>query len=239
MTIQPVPLIGVVGGVGCGKSTLSRAAAARWPFLAVLDGDAAGHAVLRLPPVHVALRDRFGPGVLDGGGGYVDRSALADRVFGGEPERKAALADLQRIVHPHIRRLLLSKLADAAASGAEVGLLDAAVLLESGWREDCWKVIFVDVPREERLRRVLGRGWDAAELDRREASQWPLEKKRAACDAVIHNARPPEEAVDAFGGLLARWSADAAEAFGGSAVEDYLAAFPAALSSTDTLGVAL
>ena len=209
MTIPPPsPLIGVVGGVGSGKSTLARAVGERWR-LPVLDGDAAGHAALREPAVKTALHDRFGPAIFFTRGSLareeVDRSKLAARVFGDDPGRRAALADLEAIVHPVIRRNLLAEAADLLASGYEAVLLDAAVLLEGGWREFCWKVVFVEVPRAERLRRVAARGWDAAELDRREASQWPPDRKRAACDAAVNNAGPLADAVEAFGALLTAW----------------------------------
>ena len=206
-------MIGVVGGVGSGKSALARAAADRWG-LARLDGDAAGHAALRDPAVMAALRARFGDGVFrsDGrGGDEIDRSALAARVFGDDPARRAAKADLQAVVHPLIRADLLAQIDAAKSAGAPAILLDAAVLLETGWRDDCHAVVFVDAGEEERLRRVAARGWDAAELARREASQWPLDRKRSAADAVVRNARSLSAAVAAFGGLLAAWGVPLAE----------------------------
>ena len=64
------------------------------------------------------------------------------------------------------------------------------------------------MPREERLRRVAERGWDAAELDRREASQWPLDRKRAAADAAIDNGGPLHAAVRRFDDLLHGWGVE-------------------------------
>ena len=206
---SPDPVIGVVGGVGSGKSALSRRTAERWG-LAALDGDAAGHAALREPAVKNALHDRFGPNIFHARGDLaheeIDRSKLAARVFG--PGNEAALADLEAIVHPVIRRRLVAEAREFLASGVDAVLLDAAVLLEAGWRDACWKVVFVDVPREERLRRVAERGWDAAELDRREASQWPLDRKWAAADAVIDNGGPLDAAVLRFGDLLHGWGVE-------------------------------
>ena len=201
-------MIGVVGGVGSGKSALARAVGGR-RNLPVLDGDAAGHAALRLLDVRRAIRGRFGEDVFlcDG---EVDRSALARRVFGDDPGRTAARADLQAIVHPFIRRRLLHEAKLALAAGAPTALLDAAVLLETGYRDVCWKVVFVDCPRPERLRRVAARGWDEAELDRREASQWPLDRKRAACDAAVDNGGALDEAVEQFEALLTEWGVPAA-----------------------------
>ncbi|MFH5805211.1 dephospho-CoA kinase [Alienimonas sp. DA493] len=210
-TSAPGPVFGVVGGVGSGKSALCSAVAERWG-LAVLDGDAAGHAALREDAVKNALHDRFGAEIFHARGDLahreINRSKLAAKVFG--PGNEVALKDLEAIVHPVIRRRLLTEAADCFASGLEAVLLDAAVALESGWAEICEKIVFVEVPRTERLRRVAGRGWDEAELDRREASQWSLDRKRAAADAVIDNGGPLADAVRAFDALLLDWSVEPA-----------------------------
>lgn len=202
-------MIGVVGGVGSGKSALCAAVAERWG-LAVLDGDAAGHAALHEPAVKNALHDRFGPGVFHGAPApeLIDRKKLAARVFGSGNEQ--ALRDLEAIVHPVIRRGLLAAANDLFHSGAAAILLDAAVLLEAGWHDVCQRVVFVDVPHAERLRRVAGRGWDEAELDRREGSQWSLDRKRAAADASVDNGGRLADAVRAFDHLLANWEVEPA-----------------------------
>ena len=131
-------------------------------------------------------------------------------MFGPDPTHAAALDDLEAVVHPIIRRSLLTEARDAFASGCDAVLLDAAVLLETGYRDACRKVVFVDCPRPERLRRVAARGWDAAELDRREASQWPLDRKRAACDGTVDNGGSLEDAVRQFEALLTDWGVPAA-----------------------------
>lgn len=67
-------------------------------------------------------------------------------------------------------------------------IVDAPLLLEAGVAAECDLVVFVDVPREQRLRRVVsGRGWSEEEFAKREAAQWSLERKRAASHAVIEN----------------------------------------------------
>ena len=192
--------MGVVGGVGSGKSTVARLAAERWG-LSRLDGDAAGHAALYEPAVRDALRARFGGGIFDADGA-VNRSALASRVFGDTAEHRAARRDLEAVVHPRIRARFEADIAAARDRGIPAVLLDAAVLLEGGWADVTDAVAFVDVPLPVRRERVAARGWDAAELARREASQWPVDRKRAAADAVLDNAGPAAVAVDQLGGLL-------------------------------------
>lgn len=176
--------MGLVGGVGSGKSAVARRAAERYGF-AVFDADRAGHRALGEPEVKDRIRGRFGDSVFDAAGA-VDRSAIAKLVFGPTAGHAAAKADLEAITHPFIRRDFELAIADAGEAPAL--LLDAAVLLETGWREACDIVIFIDVPESIRKERVAARGWTEAEWARREASQLPLEEKRRRSGAVVNNA---------------------------------------------------
>jgi dephospho-CoA kinase len=194
MSPVSIPIIGIVGGIGSGKSAL-----ADWLpqhlRVVVLDADAAGHAALRQAAVRSELRTAFGAEVF-APTGEVDRRQLAHRVFGDSPAHHSARRHLEAIVHPVIRGALETQIAEARRSGeCDLIVLDAAVMLESGWSELCDAIVFVDVPRAARVSRVLTtRGWSEAELDRREASQWPLDRKLAAADIVIDNSGSVESA---------------------------------------------
>jgi dephospho-CoA kinase len=73
-------------------------------------------------------------------------------------------------------------------------VLDAAVLLEAGWGDLVDALVYVDAPRDVRLARVAARaGWTAAELDAREAAQWPAAEKKRRADAVLVNDGEPDE----------------------------------------------
>ena len=125
----------------------------------------------------------------------IDRSALARQVFGDHREQVAARHDLEQIVHPEIGRRITVEVALATANGRAAVLLDAAVLLEAGWRQLCDLVVFVDTPDSIRLTRVQNnRNWTEDELRRREASQWSLDRKRQEADFVITNDRDLEYA---------------------------------------------
>lgn len=189
-----VPVIGLVGGVGSGKTAVAEWLGRRRPVV-IVDGDAAGHEVLKKSETREKIRNRFGEAVFDRSG-RVDRKALASRVFGRSAEEQRARRDLEQIVHPEIRKELVRQI-EAARSAAEreVILLDAAVLLEAGWDDLCDAVIFVDTPEAQRLRRaVQSRGWDEKTLRDREASQRTLQQKRSACQAAIDNSRSLDEA---------------------------------------------
>ena len=188
--------MGLVGGVGSGKSTLARRAAELYGF-AVIDGDAAGHRALADASVKSRLRERFGDAVFTTDGS-VNRSAVARLVFGPTPDHTSAKADLEKITHPEIRREFREQIAAARAAGAPAVLLDAAVLVEAGWRDLCDALIFVDAPREMRRSRVAERGWSEAEWQRREASQLSVEEKRRRADVIIENSDSSAVAAEAL-----------------------------------------
>jgi len=185
MTTRPVeskPVLGIVGGIGAGKST----AAAELAALGCVrvDGDAIGHELLGDREVLREIRRRWPAGVV-GPDGRVDREALARRVFADPAELEA----LNAILHPRIRRRLAERIAAARRDPAARGIVvDAAVLLEAGWDEFCTHLVFVSAPEERRLERVSAqRGWGRRTWMQREKSQISLDKKAAKCDYTIDN----------------------------------------------------
>ena len=185
---RDIPVIGIIGGIGSGKSAVARELASR-RRLAVIDGDRAGHQALLNPAIKHRLHQRFGDAVFDQKGDVI-RSALARRVFGTSRDAHQSRADLERIVHPEIRNILAQEIETARnAQDVDAILLDAAVLLEAGWHDLCDAVIFVETPEPIRRNRVLSsRNWTAEQLRQREESQFPLEQKRRAADFVIENS---------------------------------------------------
>ena len=188
-----IPLIGVVGGVGSGKSAVAKWVSTHAP-VAVIDADKLGHEALLSVSVKAELKARFGDEIFDSAGNIV-RAKLANRVFGVDSNHRVARRDLERIVHPEISRQIAAEVLIASEQRAEAVLLDAAILLEAGWRELCELVVFIETPAEMRLQRVqTHRGWTKAELQRREESQWDLSRKRQESDLVIVNDRQLEYA---------------------------------------------
>jgi len=198
----PAPVIGLVGGIGSGKSTVARHLTTR-RSVAVLDADEIGHRVLTEPQIQQKIRERFGEAVFDEQQN-VDRAELGRRVFGDSAEKRQARFDLEQIVHPRIRAELqqeIERLRDAG--GIEAILLDAAVLLEAGWNQLADRIVFVDCSPEQRLARVAaGRNWDLTELRKRETSQYSLDRKRAAADATIDNSGDPATAAGQLESIL-------------------------------------
>jgi dephospho-CoA kinase len=194
------PVIGLIGGIGSGKSRVSALLAERGAR--VLSGDEAGHEALRQPEVRARVVERWGPGVLDAHG-EIDRRRLAERVFPDAAERRA----LEAMVWPWIGRRLREQVEAARADPAvKFVLLDAAVLLEAGWNDVCDWLVYVDAPRAVRLRRLAGqRGWSAKEVEAREQAQLSLTDKARRADFALDNSGPPEALARQVDDLLPRW----------------------------------
>lgn len=202
-----IPIIGLVGGVGSGKSTL-----ANWigknRSVHVIDGDATGHKVLTIDSVKKSLRDRFGDEIFDPQSQEINRKELGQCVWGDEQDKIHARKDLQKIVHPEIRNSFLSEIKSAQTDPKlEAVFMDAAVLLESGWKETCDAIVFVETRFEDRWDRVKhNRGWTKETLEKREESQFSLEKKKELSDFSVQNysigTETEEETIKRAGGQL-------------------------------------
>lgn len=183
---NPIPVIGLAGGIGSGKSTVA-GMFARLGCL-VVDSDARARAALDRPDVRAEIVRWWGDRVLgapdETGVRRIDRAKVAQIVFADAAQR----ARLESLVHPIVRQDRAQAVREGAAAGARAVVVDAPLLFEAGLDADCDAVVFVDAPREARLRRVReSRNWDEAELDRREAAQLPLQSKRSRADYRISN----------------------------------------------------
>jgi dephospho-CoA kinase len=178
-------IIGLLGGVASGKSFVGEQF--RRMGAEVLDADRVGHEVLHLPEVRAEIRKHFGDKVF-GEDGEVDRKALGRIVFGPPPDGPRELAVLEQLTHPEIRRRLTSQVERMAAEGVPAAILDAPVMLKSGWDEICSVVVFVEASDSVRRERALARGWTREEFEAREAAQESLEVKRRRADFVIDNS---------------------------------------------------
>lgn len=184
----PKPIIGIIGGIGSGKSFVASLFAELGAL--VIDSDQLVHAAYQRQDVRQTLLDWWGTAVFKSDGS-VDRKAIAARVFTDESER----LKLENLIHPlvnaHRDRLMDEAQADDRVTAF---VWDTPLLVETGLHRLCDAVIFVDTPLETRLERVKKRGWDAQELSRREKSQLPLDKKRKVSDHCVSNAADADTA---------------------------------------------
>ena len=179
--------VGLTGGIGSGKSTVSERLAALGAV--ILDADKAARAVVEPgTPGLAQIAETFGPGVL-APDSSLDRAKLADIVFADE----SALAKLNAITHPLIRDYIQAAEEAALQAGPDDLVLvhDIALLAEWGRAKEFDLVIVVDVPTEiqvERLTRQRGMPEDQARA--RIAAQATREQRRAIADIIIDNSGP-------------------------------------------------
>jgi dephospho-CoA kinase len=184
--------IGLTGGIATGKSTVGQLLAGRFG-LPVLDADLYARGALAPgSPGARAVLARYGEpvaagAVSAGAGDAIDRAALGRIVFADPVERRW----LEQLVHPLVRQRFeneLERLADAP-----VVVLMIPLLFETGLESLCSEVWLVTCRPETQLQRLIGRdGLPEHEARARIAAQWPLARKQALADRLIHNDGDPE-----------------------------------------------
>ena len=174
------PIIGIVGGIGSGKTFVARLFGELGCM--VIEADELVRAAYEEPEIRDNLRRWWG-GEVFLPNGSLDRAAVARKVFSDPDER----ARLEGLIHPWVdarRREMMAR----ADKNRVAFVWDTPLLMEAGLHRDCDAIVFVDAPEAERLARVKAqRGWDSGELSRREILQMPLDKKREISDHVIVN----------------------------------------------------
>lgn len=179
-------LVGLTGGIGSGKSTVS--AMLTELGAVVIDADAITRR-LQQPstPVFDAMVARFGPGIV-AADGTLDRPAVAAIVFTDEQARK----DLEAIVHPAVGAEMVRLLQEQAGTDRIV-VYDVPLLVESG-KTGYGAVVVVDVDPEVAVRRLVElRGMDEADARNRIANQVPREDRLAVADRVLDNSGTVEQ----------------------------------------------
>ncbi|HEX5131131.1 MAG TPA: dephospho-CoA kinase [Candidatus Krumholzibacteria bacterium] len=180
-----MPVVGLAGGSGTGKSTLARHLAERFRGVHV-DADRVAHAVLANDAaVIAAVGEAFGADVLGPDGG-VNRLRLGRRVFSDA----ALLARLNAIVHPAVMERCGVEVEAARKAGAKIAVVDAALLLEVSMPFRIDMVIALTCDPEVRLARIMARGgWVEADVRARLARQGDMEKHFYKADAVVDTGR--------------------------------------------------
>lgn len=185
-------LIGLTGGIACGKSTvigqLNQLGAQ------TIDADRVAHQVQQPgTPTYAAIVAAFGADVLSAPGGPIDRRALGAIVFADQ----LRLRELEQIVHPAVRvaiRSWLDGIGEAAARGERaVAVIDAIKLIESSWASECDAIWVVTCAPDQQVERLIRtRDLSAGEAQARVAAQPPQASRLAHASVVIDNSGPPE-----------------------------------------------
>ena len=175
-----VTAVGVTGDVGAGKSTVARLMEAAGGVR--LDADVVALALWERPDIRKAAVARWGTDILDPAGA-IDRRAVATRIF-SDPAEHRWCCDL---FHPLVMVDLEHRVAGLSAS--QWAVVEVPLLFEVGRPDWLTFVVFVTAPWEVRVERCRAqRGWDEAELRRREGFFLPSEERMKRSDFVINNA---------------------------------------------------
>ncbi|MFA5889568.1 MAG: dephospho-CoA kinase [Actinomycetota bacterium] len=196
-------LVGLTGGIGAGKSTVSGMLAAHGAV--VVDADRIARDVVEPgTPAFRRIVERFGPDVVRPDG-TLDRARLASRVF----EDDAARDELNAIVHPEVMRVIASRV-EELKDGGSVVVLDVPLLLEIGGGEGLDCVVVVEADEDARIDRVVNdRGMSARDVRARIAAQASSQQRRALADVVLSNDGTPEELRTQVDALWERLVTDA------------------------------
>jgi dephospho-CoA kinase len=175
-------VIGLTGGIGSGKSTVSNML--RELGAVIIDADVIARQVVRPgEPAWQELQERFGREIIRPDGS-LDRRRLGEIAF----HNSQALQDLNRITHPRIRERIIERIDQLRQMNVRVVVVDAPLLLEAGLTDIVDQVWVVDVDHETLVKRVqLREGFTAEQVEARLQAQMASEEKRRRADVVIDN----------------------------------------------------
>ena len=200
MTTRPTPLrIGLTGGIGSGKSTVSQMLQARGA--AVMDADAIARS-LTAPQgaAMAAIAHTFGAAFITPDGA-LNRDHMRAHVF-SKPQAKQ---ELEAIIHPLVAQETQRQAQVAIDNGHHTLVFDVPLLVESGtrWRAQVDRILVVDCLEETQIQRVMARnGLSREAVEAIIAAQASRTQKLAAADWVIYNDGITREALREFVGKL-------------------------------------
>ncbi len=184
MAAQPLYILGLTGGIACGKSTVAAWLVARGA--ADLDADLLAREVVAPDtPGLAAVLAEFGDHLRQPDGS-LDRKALGALVFAD----RGALRRLEAIVHPRIRDALDQALAQSRAQGTELAVINAALLFDMGLHTRCHATLTIEAEPTTQLRRLAhrdGLGREAAQL-RLDAQMTSAQRRTLATWAIDNDA---------------------------------------------------
>jgi dephospho-CoA kinase len=183
-------LVGITGGIGTGKSSVSKLLQERgW---VVYSSDVTAKEIMASDAnVRAELAKAFGEHVLTPEA--VNAPLLSSLVFGPLQEHENNLDTLNAIVHPKVLDIHMRAIEEEAAKGTKIVAIDSALIYEIDLEDGFDYVVVVDAPSEMCIDRVTHRsGLTRDEVQRRIDKQMPMEQKRGLADFVIDNSSTPE-----------------------------------------------
>lgn len=180
-------VIGITGGVGCGKSTVLKIFKEKYQS-AVIEADKTGHIVMEYgQPAFEQIVGLFGESVLEHSYGTVaiNRKALADIVFND----KKKLEKLNEIIHPAVKEYIKEFVKEEKSKNTKYIVVEAALLIEAGYRDvcDCYCYVYAD-EEIRKLRLMDSRGYSVQKSEAVMKNQLSDSDFRLNCEYIIDNS---------------------------------------------------
>ena len=194
-------IIGLTGGIGCGKSTVSNMFVARGAKL--VDADAIAREVVAVgSPILAEVAAQFGADILHPDGS-LNREQLGSLVFQNPQLKK----QLENILHPPIRQLIRARMnAYHTENPDRLVIVDIPLLYESQLEEMFEHIVVVYVPEDVQVTRLIAReGWSEEVAKHRISTQMPIEAKRLRANSVISNQFSLEDTERQVDELMMEW----------------------------------
>ncbi|MEC8896489.1 MAG: dephospho-CoA kinase [Planctomycetota bacterium] len=182
-------ILGILGGIGSGKSTVTDMFATLGAN--TLDADAIAHELIEKEEAKATLRQWWGDEIITAEG-KVDRTKIAEKVFSDAAE----LVRLNNLIHPGVRKRIEEAIGEFTAKNSEekkLLVLDVPLLASSTLRDFCDEIIFVSSDESLRQSRTRLRGWSKQDLEQREACQVPENDKKELAGFIINNSGSLDE----------------------------------------------
>ena len=194
-------IIGITGGIGTGKSTILHLLECEYQAYIVETDKLAHELMLPGNAIYRKIVEYFGTDILLEDGS-IDRGKLGSIVF----KKEAELEALNHIVHPAVKQYILEDIRQKKAGGqVNLYVIEAALLIEDGYKEICDELWYIYVEKEERISRLLnGRGGTREKWENIIANQSSEEFYKKYCDKIVENGENVQKTADIVHDLLCK-----------------------------------
>lgn len=193
-------IIGITGGIGSGKSTVLNLLEETYGAYIVETDKLAHHLMEPGQTAYEKIVDAFGTDIL-AEDGKINRAILGNIVF----QEEAALNTLNGIVHPAVKEYILHDIEQKKQEQVSIYVIEAALLIEDGYKAICDELWYVYVEKEERIRRLLlGRGGSREKWEQIINNQSSERYYRSNCDVVVDNSKNLKTTADIVKELLSK-----------------------------------
>ena len=197
-------VIGITGGVGAGKSTVLNILKEEFHAYIIM-ADEIGRALMEPGQVCFGqIVEIFGKSILREDG-KLDREKLSELVF----QDQEKLDRLNGIVHPQVKQAVRQEIDQAKKDGKALIVIEAALLIEAGYRDICDELWYIYVPAQERVKRLYeNRGYSEVKSYAIMSNQLSDSQFRRGCDFLVDNGRSLEETRQQIAKRLGRGDAE-------------------------------